>query len=156
MKTTVREALAKAAVWSAQIWLTMFFVGAGYAKLAVSPDHLNLLLGWTVNAPLGLVRGLGAVEMLLGLAMSFNLLSAVALPRLPAFCGAVLAAMSVVMAVLHLVRLDFGLAILNVFLVLLGVTVTRGYVGVIRQRRLLALGHMTDLPGRNLRKGAVS
>lgn len=126
MKPTVRETWSRGIVWSAQILLTMFFIGAGYAKLTAPIDHLGILLGWTAGAPSYLLRVFGLVEICLGVATSLNLVFDAPASRLPIRSALVGGAMAMTMAIVHLFRLEAGMVLINVVLFLSCWVVRRG------------------------------
>jgi len=117
----VRAIWNNALAWTFQGWLAMFFAGAAYAKLTAPADHLAILLGWSEQVPLGLVRGLGALEATLALSMLLPLLA-----RKSGHIGVVAAAsfligLESVFLVVHLTRFEPALAFVNA--ILLGLTI---------------------------------
>ncbi|HEV7354207.1 MAG TPA: DoxX family protein [Brevundimonas sp.] len=113
-------------LWTFQGWLAMFFVAAGYAKLTEPLDHLALLFSWSGAASSGFVRGVGLVEVVAGLALLAPLASW-RLGRPPLLgAAALLAAMALIMAVVHGLQLEAGAVLLNVVLFTLAATVVRG------------------------------
>lgn len=75
-RSRLSDTVRNLSLWTLQGWLTMFFAGAGYAKLTEPLDILVHLLTWPAGVPLALIRTVGLVEI--GLAM---LLLAPALSR---------------------------------------------------------------------------
>lgn len=117
----------KASTWSAQIWLTMFFIGAGFAKLTEPMTNLDLLLGWSAFTPDYVVRSVGALEMGLALAVCANLVLFPAARRLTVVAGAAAAVIATAMGVVHLARLEWQLAAVNLCLLMLAMVVVRRY-----------------------------
>lgn len=127
MRPATRIMIVKALTWSAQIWLSMAFFGAGYAKLTVPGEHLILMLGWPAVVPLDIVRIIGAAEGLLGFALVANLIF-VPSARQPAIAAAVVASLyTVVMGAYHLIAHEFWLAVVNLVLLVLTRVVLSGY-----------------------------
>ncbi len=113
-------------LWTFQGWLAMFFVASGYAKLTAPVDHLALLFGWAGSMSTGFVRGVGLVEVLSGLALLAPLISW-QLGRAPLLgAAALLAAMSMIMVVVHGLRLEAGPALTSLALFSLAATLVRG------------------------------
>ena len=113
-------------LWTFQGWLAMFFVASGYAKLTEPGDHLALLFGWTASASSGFVRGVGLVEVAAGLALLTPLVSW-RLGRGPMLgAAALLAAVALIMAVVHGLRLEAGATLINLGLFALAATVVQG------------------------------
>lgn len=112
-------------LWTAQAWLAMFFVAAGYAKLTEPASNLVALLGWPAGAPLDLVRGIGAAEIALALGMILP--GSCGMGRCAVLaCAAALATTTATMLAVHAVRAETGLAIMNGVLLVLAVVVVRG------------------------------
>jgi len=107
-------------LWTLQGWLAMFFVAAGYAKLTEPMDNLIALMSWPAMASDGFVRGLGALEVGLALALLTPLISwRIGRPVLLA-AAAGLAMLEVVMTGVHAIGGEWDLAAVN--LVLLAMT----------------------------------
>ncbi|MBX3477114.1 MAG: DoxX family protein [Brevundimonas sp.] len=113
-------------LWTLQGWLVMFFVAAGYAKLTESMSSLAALMVWPAVADEGFVRGVGAVEIVLALALLAPLVSwRVGRPAL--MIGAVgLLVLETVMAGVHALGGDWGLAAVNLVLMALTAVVLMG------------------------------
>jgi len=76
-QSRTRSVYKNVTLWTFQGWIAMFFIAAGYAKLTEPMTNLIALMGWPAVAPENMVRGLGLVEMALGL----SVLAAVVLLR---------------------------------------------------------------------------
>jgi hypothetical protein len=122
----LRAARRNLLLWTFQGWLAMFFVASGYAKLTEPLDHLDLLFGWTSVTPAGFARGVGLVEVAAGLALLLPVVSW-RIGRGPMLgAAALLAAMALIMVIVHALRLEAGAAGVNVLLFALAATVVRG------------------------------
>lgn len=108
-------------LWTLQGWLTMFFVGAGYAKLTEPMANLVELMRWPALVSENLVRGLGLAEILLAVLMLVPLLSWRIGRPLLVTAAAGLVALETIMLGVHLIGGDVGPAVTNVLL--LGITV---------------------------------
>lgn len=117
-----RRDLSNLALWTVHGWLAMFFIAAGYAKVAEPMAYLEILLGWASADQERLVRTLGWFEIALGLAsLAPALFGRVA--RTPFLIGAaVMIALASIMIVVHSVRLEAGAVTVN--LALLGLAVS--------------------------------
>lgn len=116
-----RQHYMNLALWTFQALLAMFFVAAGYAKLTESMENLTVLMQWPAMTSPGFVRGLGVLELAMGLMMLTPLLSwRVGRPAV-LLAAAVLMAIEVIMLMLHMLDMNLGLALTN--LVLLAITV---------------------------------
>jgi hypothetical protein len=112
-------------LWTAQAWLAMFFVAAGYAKLTEPAANLVALLGWPAGQPLDLVRGIGTAEIVLALGMIAPGSSGAG-RRVVVICAMGLAAAATTMLAIHLFRAEAGLAIVNGVLIALAGMVAWG------------------------------
>lgn len=114
------------ALWTFQGWIAMFFIAAGYAKLTEPMTNLIALMGWPAVAPDNMVRGVGVVELVLGLAVLTPLISwRVGRPiLLTAAVG--LIAMEATMLMVHALSHDIGLAVVNLLLLAITVPVLLG------------------------------
>jgi hypothetical protein len=108
-------------LWTLQGWLTMFFVGAGYAKLTEPMDNLVELMRWPALVSENLVRGLGLAEIVLAALMLAPLASWRVGRPLLVTAAAGLVGLEGIMLGVHLIGGDIGPAITNVLL--LGITV---------------------------------
>ena len=114
------------ALWTLQGWVAMFFLAAGYAKLAEPMTTLTALMGWPALVSETLVRGIGIVEIVLAVGMIAPLASWT-LGRWPLLIASVgLIALEAAMLVVHSVGLDIGLALTNVALLAITIPVLLG------------------------------
>lgn len=112
---------ANAMLWTFQGWLAMFFMGAGYGKLTAPHSHMTLLLGWPEHVTTDTLYAVGVIELALAATMLAPLLGW-AKGRTVLLIGAAgLILIEAAALVVHSLRLELGLALLN--LVLLGLTV---------------------------------
>tara|TARA_R110000764_G_scaffold61768_1_gene131753 strand:+ start:419 stop:838 length:420 start_codon:yes stop_codon:yes gene_type:complete len=110
-------------LWTLQGWLTMFFVGAGYAKLTEPMTNLVELMRWPALVSENLVRGLGLAEILLAVLMLAPLASWKHGRPLLVMAASGLLALEVIMLTIHAVSLDVGPAVTNLILIALTVPV---------------------------------
>ncbi|MDI1281855.1 DoxX family protein [Brevundimonas sp.] len=110
-------------LWTLQGWLTMFFVGAGYAKLTEPMANLVELMRWPALVSENLVRGLGLAEILLAVLMLAPLASWKHGRPLLVMAASGLLALEVIMLTIHAVSLDVGPAVTNLILIALTVPV---------------------------------
>ena len=121
-----------ATAWTFQGWLAMFFAGAALAKLTAPYDQLVLLLGWPSMTALSTVRTMGWVELALAATMLAPLVIGKAAGLRVVWGGAIfLIGLQAAALLVHAVRLDLGLAFIN--LILLALTTT---VLVLRRHRI--------------------
>ncbi|KQS54085.1 doxX family protein [Brevundimonas sp. Leaf363] len=107
------------ALWTAQGWLAMFFVAAGYAKITEPMVNLVTLLSWPATADVAFVRALGLFEIVLAVGVLTPLASwRLGRPVLLASAAGLLALEAVMMGV-HLLGADWGLAGVNAVLLAL-------------------------------------
>jgi len=110
-------------LWTLQGWLTMFFIGAGYAKLTEPMANLVELMRWPVLVSENLVRGLGLAEIVLAGLMLVPLLSWRVGRPLLVTAAAGLVALETIMLVVHLIGMDVGPAVTNALLLAITVPV---------------------------------
>lgn len=128
-RARLRATQINMALWTFQGWLAMFFVAAGYAKLTESMANLEVLLGWAEVVPAWLVRGAGALEVLVGV-MILAPLASWKLGRVPMLAAAAMAAaLSLIMLGVHLTRLEWVTALVNLALFGLAAAVVKGRAG---------------------------
>lgn len=108
-------------LWTLQGWLTMFFVGAGYAKLTEPMTNLVELMRWPALVSENLVRGLGLAEIVLAALMLVPLISWRIGRPLLVTAAAGLVVLETIMLGIHVVGGDIGPAVTNILL--LGITV---------------------------------
>ena len=103
-------------LWTLQGWLAMFFIAAGYAKLTEPMDNLIALMSWPAMASDGFVRGLGGLEVGLALGLLAPLVSwRIGRPVL-LISTVGLATLAAVMAGVHAIGGEWGLAAINLIL----------------------------------------
>jgi len=109
-----------ATAWTFQGWLAMFFAGAALAKLTAPYDQLVLLLGWPSLVPLSSVRVMGFVELALAATMLAPLvIGKVAGMRIVRAGAIFLIGLQAAALLVHAVRLEPGLAFINLILLAL-------------------------------------
>ena len=114
------------ALWTFQGWLAMFFIAAGYGKMTESMDNLIALMTWPALVAEPLVRGLGVAELLLALGVLSPLVSwKIGRPILLAAATGLLAIETVMLGV-HVIGVDLGLSLVNIFLIAITVPILRG------------------------------
>lgn len=121
------------ALWTLQAWLAMFFVGAAYAKLTQSPEMLTHLLGWSEGVDPGLVRAVGGAELVLAVGVLAPLVTWRGGGQVMAFAVVGMIGLTAFTLALHLSRLEFGFATLNLALAGLALVVL---VGRLRDARV--------------------
>lgn len=62
-------------LWTIQFWLTLFFVGAGYAKISEPVELLTHLMIWPGLVSLDVTRTFGGLEIALALTLLLPLIS---------------------------------------------------------------------------------
>ena len=103
-------------LWTLQGWLAMFFIAAGYAKLAEPMDTLAQLMRWPDLVAPNLVRGLGVAEIVLAVMVLAPLVSWKRGRPLLIVAASGLLALETVMLGVHLTGMDLGPAITNAIL----------------------------------------
>ncbi|RZJ43377.1 MAG: DoxX family protein [Brevundimonas sp.] len=107
------------ALWTAQGWLAMFFIAAGYAKISEPMVNLVTLLSWPATADVAFVRALGLFEIVLAVGVLTPLVSwKIGRPILLVSAAGLLALEAVMLGV-HLLGADWSLAGVNVALMAL-------------------------------------
>ena len=120
-------------LWTLHGWVTMFFVGAAYAKLTEPMELLTLLMAWPAMMRPEVVRAVGWVELILAAALFSSLLIDSRVARVVALTtSTILTLNAVAMLVFYVLRLDLGLALTNAALILLGVGILLGHRTVVR------------------------
>lgn len=110
------------ALWTFQGWLAMFFLAAGYAKMTESMTNLVTLMHWPAEVGETVVRMLGGVEVGLAIGLLAPLISWRLGRPVLLIAAAGLLGLTVFMLGLHALRMDWGLAAVN--LILAGLTAT--------------------------------
>lgn len=104
-------------LWTLQGWIAMFFIAAGYAKLAEPMDTLVQLMRWPGLVSAELVRGLGLAEVVLAVLMLAPLVSWKRGRPLLVVAAAGLLGLETVMLAVHAFGMDVGPAITNAILI---------------------------------------
>lgn len=104
-------------LWTLQGWIAMFFIAAGYAKLAEPIDTLTQLMRWPALVSNELVRGLGVAEVVLAVLMLAPLASWKHGRPLLVVAAAGLLGLETVMLGVHALGMDVGPAITNAILI---------------------------------------
>ena len=107
-------------LWTLQGWIAMFFIAAGYAKLAEPMDTLAQLMRWPDLVAPNMVRGLGVAEIVLAVLVLAPLVSWKHGRPLLVMAAAGLVGLESVMLAVHATGGDLGPALTNV--VLLAIT----------------------------------
>lgn len=104
-------------LWTLQGWLAMFFIAAGYAKLAEPMDTLAQLMRWPDLVAPNLVRGLGVAEIVLAVMMLAPLVSWKHGRPLLVVAASGLLVLETVMMGIHAFGGDIGPTITNALLI---------------------------------------
>jgi hypothetical protein len=104
-------------LWTLQGWIAMFFIAAGYAKLAEPMDTLTQLMRWPALVSAELVRGLGVAEVVLAILMLAPLVSWKHGRPLLVVAAVGLLGLEAVMLGVHALGMDVGPAITNAILI---------------------------------------
>jgi hypothetical protein len=104
----------------------MFFIAAGYAKLTEPMTNLITLMGWPAVAPENMVRGLGVVELILGLGVLSPLVSWRIFRPVLLTSTVGLIVLEATMLTIHALSRDAGLAVVNLLLLAITVPVLLG------------------------------
>lgn len=102
--------------WTLQGWLTMFYLGAGYAKLNESPELLGVLLIWPSHVDPFVVRALGGLELFMALGFILTLSPAVPARLILRWALTISMLESLVFLLLHAIERDISHALVNVLL----------------------------------------
>ncbi|RZJ03809.1 MAG: DoxX family protein [Brevundimonas sp.] len=103
-------------LWTLQGWIAMFFIAAGYAKLAEPMDTLAQLMRWPDLVAPNMVRGLGVAEIVLAVLVLAPLVSWKHGRPLLVTAAAGLIGLESVMLAIHATGGDIGPAVTNVIL----------------------------------------
>lgn len=125
--TRLRSSYANLMLWTAQSWLFLFYLAAGYTKLTEPRETLMILLGWPASVSTGLVHLTGALEIALGVLLVMPLLSW-RLRTLMIVGAAAIAGLAAIMLWIHLQRAEPGLAFINLVIAGLAFAVLRGRI----------------------------
>jgi hypothetical protein len=125
-RARTRSTYRNVALWTFQGWLAMFFIAAGYAKLTEPMTNLITLMGWPAVAPENMVRGLGVVELILGLGVLSPLVSWRIFRPVLLTSTVGLIVLEATMLTIHALSRDAGLAVVNLLLLAITVPVLLG------------------------------
>ena len=109
------------AYWIVAGLLALFYFYAGGVKLIRDRDQLRPMMGWVDTVPMGLVRAIGAVEVLGGVGLILPVATGIA-PWLAAVAAGGLVVLQVLATALHLRRGEARLIGLNLVMIALAVT----------------------------------
>lgn len=112
------------ALWVVQGLLALFFVYAGYTKLATPPDQLAKMMPWTAALP-ALVPVTGIVDLLGGLGILLPALTRIT-PRLTVLAALGLIVLQLLAMALHLSRGEAAVLPMNAVLIALAAFVMWG------------------------------
>lgn len=113
-------------LWVLQTWLALFYIGSGYAKLSQSQAMLAVLMTWPAQVDVSLLHAIGWMEIGLAACVVTPLISWWAF-RPVLLTGALgLLIDAGLMAGFHALERDGFLAVVNVLLVLMALTVIVG------------------------------
>lgn len=118
-RTRLRKPYLNLTLWTFQGWLAMFFIAAGYAKLTESMTNLTLLMQWPALASPNFVRGVGIVELVLAAMVIAPLISWRVGRPLVLIAAAGLLGLEAIMLVVHAIDMNIGLALTNLFLLVI-------------------------------------
>lgn len=125
-RARTRSTYRNVALWTLQGWIAMFFIAAGYAKLTEPMTNLIALLGWPAVAAENMVRGLGVVELVLGLGVLTPLISWRMFRPILLTSAFGLGVLQAAMLAIHAMSGDAGLAVVNLLLLSITVPVLLG------------------------------
>lgn len=114
------------ALWVLQSWLAMFYIAAGYAKLTQPQEMLAVLMTWPADASLHTIHMIGWAELIFAIGMVIPLISWSLFHRLMQVACIGLMAEATLMAVYHASGQYLGLALVNVALAVMSMTVIWG------------------------------
>lgn len=113
-------------LWVAQSLLAAMFLMAGAMKSMQAIEQLSAMLPWTKDVPLGLVRFIGAMELLAGVGLLLPSILRIK-PILTPIAAAGLVAVQTFAVVFHISRGEVATAVpMNLFLLALAVFVAWG------------------------------
>ncbi|MFD1625344.1 DoxX family protein [Azospirillum griseum] len=104
-------------LWTVQGLLSLFFVYAGYTKLALPADQLAAMIPWTAQHP-GLVPLTGTADLLGGLGILLPSLTRIQ-PRLTVLAALGIIILQVLALAFHLSRGEAAVVPMNVVLIAL-------------------------------------
>lgn len=111
-------------LWAVQVLLALFYVYAGYTKLATPPEQLAQMMPWTASHP-SLVTFTGVVDLLGGIGILLPAALGI-LPRLSLLAAAGTIVLQVLALGFHLLRGEVAVAPMNVVLIALAAFVLWG------------------------------
>jgi putative oxidoreductase len=118
-------------LWVAQGLLAVAFLTAGYLKVSRPIEQLSKTMTWTATVPSGLVRFIGAAEILGGIGLILPMVTGI-LPWLTVAAAVGLAVVMVSGAAVHFSRNEASRVPVNIVLLLLAVLVIIGRWAIVR------------------------
>lgn len=103
-------------LWTLQAWLTMFYLGAGYAKLTQPMDLLTVLMTWPGLVDPVTVRLLGALDIILACCFIAPLFSSASRSP-PRGTLMTIMAVSLFFLIFHISERNVSLALTNAVLI---------------------------------------
>lgn len=114
-------------LWIAHGWLAMFFLAAGYAKVAHLPGGLGDVMIWPTRVSASVVVGVGIVELCISVALLAPTWSARG-GRVAALIATIIVILNACgMAVFYISTASSGLVVLNAALAGMGAALLRGH-----------------------------
>lgn len=114
-------------LWIVHGWLALFFLAAGYAKVAHLPGGLGDVMIWPSRVPDSAVIAVGVVELCIALALLAPAWSTRG-GRIAALIAAVIIILNAIgMALFYIATASSGLVVLNAALAGLGFALLRGH-----------------------------
>ena len=104
-------------LWTLQAWLTMFYLGAGYAKLTQPTDLLGVLMTWPGLVDPALVRILGVLDVVLGVCLIPALFSLAPPRSVPRWILTIIMGLSLGFFVFHASERNIALVLTNALLI---------------------------------------
>lgn len=120
----VKRPMLNVGLWCIQSLLAVFFIYAGYIKLAIAPDELSQMLPWASEHP-ALVSITGYADLLGGLGILLPTLLRI-FPRLSLLAAIGLAVLQLLAMAFHLSRGEVMVVPVNVVLIALSLFVLWG------------------------------
>ena len=111
LQATLTPSALRVSLWTAQVILFLLFGIVGFLKLTQPVKVLTRTMAWVADAPLGLVRFVGACELAGALGVLLPALTGIA-PRLTSAAASGLGMVMVLAIIVHITRREVsGLAL---------------------------------------------